>query len=116
MDARWQIAQPLAFTTGVGLGSVEPEQGASRCPQTNTFSAKAALDWTPADWALIRATYAPSFRRGNKLLHELPRAGRGELAEPGELGQSLPAAQVQRGRSEPAVGEPDAPVHAPRQR
>ena len=28
-------------------------------------SAKAAVDYTPNDWLLVRASYVPSFRRGN---------------------------------------------------
>ena len=86
VDARYQIVLPLAFTTGVGWDQMQRSKG-REVPLTNTFSAKAALDWTPADWALIRATYAPSFRRMNKYC-TVCLAGQENSAEPGEPGQS----------------------------
>ena len=86
LDARWQIAQPVSFTTGVGWDQWNRGK-VFEVPQTNTFSAKAALDWIPAEWALIRATYEPSFRRGNRYCTNCLAQGE-EAAEPGELGQS----------------------------
>ncbi len=78
---------PLAFTTGVGWDQWN-RNSSFEVPQTNTFSAKAALDWTPTDWALIRATYVPSFRRGSNYCTNCLAQGE-ETAEPGELGQSF---------------------------
>jgi hypothetical protein len=51
------------------------------------MSAKAALDWTPVEWALIRATYSPSFRRMDRYC-TICLAGQENSAEPGEQGQS----------------------------
>jgi len=86
VDARWQIAQPLAFTTGVGWDQWQ-RSNTREVPLTNEFSAKAALDWTPYEWALIRATYVPSFRRMNRYC-TICFASQETGAEPGEPGQS----------------------------
>jgi MtrB/PioB family decaheme-associated outer membrane protein len=86
VDARWRIASPLAFTTGVGWDQWN-RSNTREVPQSNELSAKAALDWTPTDWALIRATYAPAFRRINKYC-TICLAGQENSAEPGEQGQS----------------------------
>ncbi len=86
VDARWQIAQPVAFTTGVGWDQWQRSK-TREVPLTNEFSAKAALDWTPTDWALIRATYVPSFRRMNRYCTNC-LAQQDSGAEPGEPGQS----------------------------
>ncbi|HXJ82155.1 MAG TPA: MtrB/PioB family outer membrane beta-barrel protein [Candidatus Methylomirabilis sp.] len=65
VDARYQLAASLALTTGVGWDQMQRSK-TREVPLTNDFFAKAALDWTPTDWALIRATYTPSFRRMNR--------------------------------------------------
>jgi MtrB/PioB family decaheme-associated outer membrane protein len=86
VDARWQIMRPLALTTGVGWDQWN-RNNSFEVPQTNTLSAKVALDWTPADWALIRGTWVPSYRRGDRYCTNCLAQGE-ENAEPGELGQS----------------------------
>jgi MtrB/PioB family decaheme-associated outer membrane protein len=86
LDARWQIMRPLALTTGVGWNQIN-RPNTREVPESNEFSAKAALDWTVTDWALIRATYVPSFRRIDSYC-TICLAGQENSAEPGEPGQS----------------------------
>jgi MtrB/PioB family decaheme-associated outer membrane protein len=70
IDARWQIVQPVALTLGVGWERWERNEH-REVGESDEFFGKAALDVTPAEWLLIRATYRPSFRRYN---HYDPRA------------------------------------------
>jgi len=87
LDGRWQIARPLALTLGTAWERWD-RSVTREVPVTDEFFAKAALDATPTDWLMIRATYLPSFRRMN-------RYNTGALAQveqnaaPGELGQSF---------------------------
>ena len=87
LDGRWQIARPLALTLGTGWERWD-RSVTREVPVTDEFFAKAALDATPTDWLMLRATYLPSFRRMN-------RYNTGALAQveqnaaPGELGQSF---------------------------
>jgi MtrB/PioB family decaheme-associated outer membrane protein len=87
LDGRWQIARPLALTLGTAWERWD-RSDTREVPTTNEFFAKAALDATPTDWLMIRATYLPSFRRDN-------RYNTGALSQvesnsaPGEPGQSF---------------------------
>lgn len=65
LDARWQIVKPLAATVGTGWERWDRNEH-REVPESDEFFAKAALDWTPNDWMMVRATYLPSFRRINK--------------------------------------------------
>ena len=65
MDARWRILTPLAFTVGMGWERWERSDKHREAPITDEFMPKASLDYTPTDWMLLRATYAPSFREIN---------------------------------------------------
>jgi MtrB/PioB family decaheme-associated outer membrane protein len=86
LDGRWQIARPVALTLGTGWERWD-RSDTREVPTTDEFFAKAALDTTPADWLLIRATYQSSFRR-------MDRYNTGALSQietnaaPGEQGQS----------------------------
>ncbi|MBI4589100.1 MAG: MtrB/PioB family decaheme-associated outer membrane protein [Candidatus Rokubacteria bacterium] len=64
VDARWRILVPLALTVGMGWERWDRNRyrGAAL---TDEFKPKAALDYTPTDWILLRATYAPSRRQVN---------------------------------------------------
>ena len=64
LDGRWQIAPSTALTLGVGWEGWNRNRN-WEVTQTDEAIAKAALDYTPYDWLLVRATYLPSFRRGN---------------------------------------------------
>jgi len=86
LDARWQIIPSTALTIGVGWEQWL-RSDTREVPETNTASAKAALDVTPLDWLMIRATYVPSFRRMEKYC-TICLAGQENSAEPGEPGQS----------------------------
>ena len=62
------------------LGALGPASTTARCPTSDEYFAKAALDVTPIDWLLARLTYRPSFRRiGDYNTRRPPRAhgGRG---------------------------------------
>jgi MtrB/PioB family decaheme-associated outer membrane protein len=62
VDARYQIAQPVAAT--LGFGWERWNRGPEReVRETDEYFAKAALDVTPAEWLLMRLTYKPSFKR-----------------------------------------------------
>jgi hypothetical protein len=62
LDARWKVIQRLAFTTGVGWERWDRNQH-REVPESDEFFAKGVLDYTPADWVLVRTSYVPSFRR-----------------------------------------------------
>jgi MtrB/PioB family decaheme-associated outer membrane protein len=64
LDGRWQIVPSTALTLGVGWEGWNRNQN-WEVSQTDEAIAKAALDYTPYDWLLVRASYLPSFRRGN---------------------------------------------------
>ena len=64
LDGRWQIAPSTALTLGVGWEGWNRNHN-FEVTQTDEASAKAALDYTPNDWLLVRASYVPSWRRGN---------------------------------------------------
>jgi hypothetical protein len=55
----------VAFTLGAGWDQWRRNE-VSEAPVTNEYSGKAALDATPWDWLLIRASYIPSWRRLNE--------------------------------------------------
>lgn len=64
LDGRWRIAPSTALTLGVGWEGWNRNRN-WEVTHTDEAIAKAALDYTPSDWLLVRATYLPSFRRGN---------------------------------------------------
>jgi len=64
LDGRWQIAPSTALTLGTGWEGWDRNRN-WEVTHTDEFNAKAALDYTPNDWLLVRASYVPSFRRGN---------------------------------------------------
>lgn len=62
VDARYQIAQPVAMT--IGAGWERWNRGPEReVRESDEIFAKAAVDATPFDWLMARLTYKPSFRR-----------------------------------------------------
>jgi MtrB/PioB family decaheme-associated outer membrane protein len=63
LDGRWQVAPSTALTLGVGWEGWNRNRN-WEVSQTDEGIAKAALDYTPYDWLLVRAKYLPSFRRG----------------------------------------------------
>ena len=65
LDGRWQIVPSTALTLGVGWEGWNRNRN-WEVTNTNEAIAKAALDYTPYDWLLVRASYLPSFRRGNE--------------------------------------------------
>ena len=64
LDGRYQINRVTALTVGIGWEGWNRNRN-WEVTQTDEATAKAALDVTPTDWLLVRATYLPSFRRGN---------------------------------------------------
>jgi MtrB/PioB family decaheme-associated outer membrane protein len=64
LDGRWQIAPSTALTLGAGLEAWNRNQN-WEVTASNEASAKAAVDYAPNDWVMVRASYVPSFRRGN---------------------------------------------------
>ena len=86
VDGRWQVARPLALTLGTGWERWD-RSVTREVPTSDEFYAKAALDATPTDWLLIRATYQPSFRRIDRY-NTSALAQAEQNAAPGELGQS----------------------------
>jgi MtrB/PioB family decaheme-associated outer membrane protein len=64
LSGRYQFGSVAALTLGVGWEGWDRNHN-WEVTETDEAIAKAALDWTPTDWLLIRATYLPSFRRGN---------------------------------------------------
>jgi MtrB/PioB family decaheme-associated outer membrane protein len=64
LDGRWQIVPSTALTLGVGWEGWNRSQN-WEVSQTDEAIAKASLDFAPYDWLLVRASYLPSFRRGN---------------------------------------------------
>jgi MtrB/PioB family decaheme-associated outer membrane protein len=86
LDGRWQVARPVALTLGTGWERWDrPETREVRV--SDEFFAKAAVDVTPADWLMIRATYLPSFRRIQEY-RTFALAAVEQDAAPGEPGQS----------------------------
>ena len=62
VDARYQVARPLAVTLGAGWERWN--RGPDReVQESDELFAKAAVDATPFEWLLARLTYRPSFRR-----------------------------------------------------
>ena len=86
LDARWQVARPLAVTLGTGWERWDRSE-TREVRVSDEFFAKAAVDVTPADWLMIRATYLPSFRRIGEY-RTFALAAVNQDAAPGELGQS----------------------------
>jgi MtrB/PioB family decaheme-associated outer membrane protein len=86
LDARWQVVRPLAVTLGTGWERWD-RPNTREVPESDEFFAKAALDATPTDWLMIRATYQPSFRRINRYNTEALSQIETNAA-PGEQGQS----------------------------
>lgn len=64
LGARYQIAPSTALTLGVGWENYNRNRN-WEVTQSDEANAKAAVDYTPNDWLLVRASYTPSFRRGN---------------------------------------------------
>ncbi len=64
LDARYRFSNFAALTLGVGWEGWARNHN-YEVTRTDEAIAKAALDLTPTDWLLVRATYQPSFRRGN---------------------------------------------------
>ena len=62
LDARTQLLESVALTTGVGWERWD-RNFHREVPISDEFFAKAALDSTPTEWLLARLTYTPSFRR-----------------------------------------------------
>ena len=86
LDARWQVARPLAVTLGTGWERWD-RSATREVRVSDEFFAKAAVDVTPADWLMIRATYLPSFRRIGEY-RTFALAAVNQDAAPGEPGQS----------------------------
>ncbi len=86
LDGRWQVAQPIALTLGAAWERWDRSE-TREVPTSDELFAKAALDVTPADWLLIRATYMPSFRRIDRY-KTFALAAVEQNAAPGEPGQS----------------------------
>jgi hypothetical protein len=86
LDGRWQVARPVALTLGTGWERWD-RSITREVPTTDEFFGKAALDVTPTDWLMIRATYLPSFRRMDRY-NTTALAQVEQNAAPGELGQS----------------------------
>ena len=86
VDARWQVAQPVALTLGAGWERWDRSK-TREVPTTDEAYVKAAVDATPTDWLLIRASYTPSLRRMDEY-NTSALAQVEENAAPGELGQS----------------------------
>ena len=82
MDARWRILTPLAFTVGMGWERWDRTDKHREAPITDEFMPKASLDYTPTDWMLLRATYAPSFREINDY-NSFAHVAHVSLEEPG---------------------------------
>jgi hypothetical protein len=64
LNGRYQLNRYTALTVGVGWEGWDRNSN-WEVGHTDEAIAKVALDVTPADWLLIRATYQPSFRRGD---------------------------------------------------
>jgi MtrB/PioB family decaheme-associated outer membrane protein len=64
LDGRYRLSRHTAVTLGAGWEGWNRNDN-WEVTQTNEAIGKAALDMTPTDWLLIRATYSPAFRRGN---------------------------------------------------
>jgi len=62
VDGRYRLLTPLAMTIGAGWERWDRNKH-REVEDSDEFSGKAALDWTPLDWVLARVTYRPSFRR-----------------------------------------------------
>jgi MtrB/PioB family decaheme-associated outer membrane protein len=64
LNGRYQLNRYTALTVGVGWEGWDRNSN-WEVGHTDEAIAKVALDVTPADWLLVRATYQPSFRRGD---------------------------------------------------
>jgi MtrB/PioB family decaheme-associated outer membrane protein len=64
LDARYQLLHPVAVTVGAGWERWD-RNSHREVPESDEFIGKLAVDVTPNDWMLVRATYRPSFRRIN---------------------------------------------------
>ena len=92
LDGRWQIARPLALTLGTAWERWD-RSDTREVPTTDEFFAKAALDATPTDWLMIRATYHAVLPPGQPLQHRRPLPGRVECGPRGAR-PVVPASQV----------------------
>jgi MtrB/PioB family decaheme-associated outer membrane protein len=86
LEGRWQVRRPLALTLGTGWERWD-RPNTREVQVSDEFFAKAAVDVTPADWLMIRATYQPSFRRVAEY-RTFALAAVEQDAAPGEPGQS----------------------------
>jgi len=90
VDARWKIVERVAFTTGVGWERWDRNEH-REVPVSDELSAKGVLDYTAADWLMVRASYVPSFRRIEKYEshahqeHNVVEDGAAALAGPSTL-------------------------------
>lgn len=92
VDARWRIIRPAAFTLGAGWERWDRDEQDREVPESDEVFAKAALDVTPFDWLLGRATYKPSFRRisnYNTFAHLAHTAPEDPIDQAGPQSQSL---------------------------
>ncbi len=65
LDGRWQFdALPVGLTLGAAWEQWRRNE-TLEVRRANEYSGKAALDATPWDWLLVRASYIPSWRRIN---------------------------------------------------
>ena len=93
LDARWKIAAPAALTVGAAWEEWL-RSDVREVPKSDEFFAKAALDYSPNDWLLIRATYLPSFRRISRYNTDAQREVENN-APPGEGNGGSTTAPVQ---------------------
>ena len=63
IDARWRIVMPLAVTIGTGWERWDRDENHREVPESDEFTGKLKVDWTPLDWLALGAVYRPSFRR-----------------------------------------------------
>jgi hypothetical protein len=90
MDGRWQFPPPVPVALTLGAGWVQWRRNeVSEATITNEYSGKAALDATPWDWLLVRASYIPSWRRLNEYVTEAHEAHTVVEDETVTTGQSL---------------------------
>jgi MtrB/PioB family decaheme-associated outer membrane protein len=93
LDARWKLAESLALTVGTSWEEWKRSY-VREVPTSDEFFAKAAVDITPNDWLLIRATYTPSFRRISQYQTNAQREAENN-APPGEGNGGSTTAPVQ---------------------
>ncbi len=64
VDARWKFPVPVAFNAGFKWRRWERDENVLEVEQTDEYTPSFSLDYTPAEWLLLRTGYSHSIKVG----------------------------------------------------